>query len=84
MTAYLWGYSDNISFRKGSLTVSVSSVSGIDSLLPALDMNERANLSRAEEAAMNRNFAQIGGEDSLQFRWSMSAEAAILNCSLIL
>src|SRR5688572_16570080 len=52
--AYSWGYSDIISFRKGTLTVHVSAHSDIDQLLPMLDQAERWSLRRNEEAALNK------------------------------
>lgn len=56
--AYSWGYSEAITFRKGNLTVSVSALSDIDYLLPALGETEKTNLKRIEEIAINKSFAR--------------------------
>jgi len=56
--AYSWGYSDDIAFRKGNLTVYVSAFSDIDALLPMLDQDERTSLRRSEESAINKGLAR--------------------------
>jgi hypothetical protein len=57
--AYSFGYGDDIALRKGNLTAFVSAISDIDVLLPALDSDEKSELRRVEQAALNKNFARI-------------------------
>jgi hypothetical protein len=57
--AYSYGYADDIALRKGAVMAFVSAVSDIDSLVPALEREEGANLRRAEQVALNKNFARI-------------------------
>ena len=57
--AYSWGWSDSIALRKNNLIAFVSSISDIDYLLPALDVNERNRIKQTEESALNKNFARM-------------------------
>ncbi|MFN2455800.1 MAG: hypothetical protein ABR577_16440 [Pyrinomonadaceae bacterium] len=56
--AYAWGYGDEIAFRKKTLTVYVSA----DSQIPTeatLDQSDKAKRERAEQSALNKNFARL-------------------------
>ena len=57
--AYASGYGDQIALRRGNFTAFVSAVTDIDLLLPAVEGKERSELKRAEEIALNENFAKI-------------------------
>lgn len=57
--AYSHGYGGEIALRKGALTASVSAVTDIDRLLPAIEGEEMAALKKAEHIALNKNFARI-------------------------